>query len=480
MSKEKQFEYIENKIKQAAENSQPVCDELAWQKMEALLDGKKKRRFLFWWWLLPLLMAGSWGIYKAIQPNKTTIATEETTTATDKQQQEKITANNQSTTATPDDKNARIAITTENEPGNTKIPANTPVQSTGEKQTTTAINQQKIATDVERTNPGISTKTRKKKAVAKDVASGDNATGNDDLSTNKTAPSKKIKGKSKAKTTATASAADIDTFTADENATTKNDIVDQTVAQQTVADKSFKVADEIKSDTAKNIAIEQKKIVKDSNTTATKKSDAKKEKGHGNGFYLVAVVGCDAAGVKFLSFANSRVVPKYGIGAGYQISKEWSVQTGLYVSNKKYSAGPNDYHPKKGSYWYNVKIDEVDAACLVYEIPVTVRYNFIQKNGLTFYGTVSASSYIMKKEDCDYRYTRYNVPYETSWVYTGNKHWFSQFSFSVGIEKQLTSKWSLLAEPSFSLPMTGVGDGRVSLYSTSLQVGARYFPFHKK
>ena len=52
MSKEKSFEYIERKIKEAAENTQPVFDEQSWAKMETLLDNKDKRRPLLWLWIL--------------------------------------------------------------------------------------------------------------------------------------------------------------------------------------------------------------------------------------------------------------------------------------------------------------------------------------------------------------------------------------------------------------------------------------------
>ena len=61
MSKEEQFEHIENKIKQAITDEQPAFDEKAWVKMEALLDKeeKKRRPFLWLWFLLPLLLAGA-------------------------------------------------------------------------------------------------------------------------------------------------------------------------------------------------------------------------------------------------------------------------------------------------------------------------------------------------------------------------------------------------------------------------------------
>jgi hypothetical protein len=95
------------------------------------------------------------------------------------------------------------------------------------------------------------------------------------------------------------------------------------------------------------------------------------------------------------------------------------------------------------------------------------------------YATAGAASYIMKKEkyDCTYRY--YNNIYEYEWNYSGNKHLFSTALFSVGIEKPVSSKFSLLLEPSLSIPLSGVGDGKMKIYSSSALLGIKYYPFKK-
>ena len=73
MSNKKPFEYIEDKIKLAAENNQPAFDEKAWEGMELLMGkDKKKKRTAYWWWLaVPLLLAGSLGAYKWMLPATT-------------------------------------------------------------------------------------------------------------------------------------------------------------------------------------------------------------------------------------------------------------------------------------------------------------------------------------------------------------------------------------------------------------------------
>jgi len=188
----------------------------------------------------------------------------------------------------------------------------------------------------------------------------------------------------------------------------------------------------------------------------------------------------DAGSVKLLSFKNNEITPKYGIGIGYQLNKRWSIQTGIYASWKKYIAGPGDYNYKAGSYWTTVKMIKVDASCLVYDIPLTLRYDFIQKPSTIYFATAGLSSFIMKKEDYNYHYIRNNIYYQSKRSFTGNKAFLSEFNVSAGVEKKITSAVSLLAEPSVAIPLAGVGDGGVKLYSTALQLGLKYKPAKRR
>ena len=40
----KQFDYIEDRIREAAENSEPAFDEYAWTRMEARLDKENNKK----------------------------------------------------------------------------------------------------------------------------------------------------------------------------------------------------------------------------------------------------------------------------------------------------------------------------------------------------------------------------------------------------------------------------------------------------
>ena len=171
-----------------------------------------------------------------------------------------------------------------------------------------------------------------------------------------------------------------------------------------------------------------KKTKADENTPAKKKQSTLEQK-KSSPFYFLALLGPDIGSVKLFSFNNSSVTAKYGVGAGYQLNRRFSLQTGFYAGKKKYIAGPDDYHTKYSNTDPNYKLNSVDANCMVYEIPLTIRYDFLQKSSFSYYASTGLSSYLMKKEDYHYYYTNYNVPGPRNiTAYTGNKHLFSNLS----------------------------------------------------
>ena len=75
MSSEKRFEYIENKIKEAAENNHIVFEEKSWNKMEVLLDKEDKGKPIFWlWFLLPIALLCSYGLFTMLKNENKKIA----------------------------------------------------------------------------------------------------------------------------------------------------------------------------------------------------------------------------------------------------------------------------------------------------------------------------------------------------------------------------------------------------------------------
>jgi hypothetical protein len=401
----KPFDHIENKIREAADNSsQFPFEEQSWDKMETLLEKGKKRPAFAWWWLaLPALMIAGAGIYWLHGHNATATTAVNTIIA-------KPMVNNITTSNT-------ISTTNTTSTNNTTVAANT---------TTTD------ATVIDNTH-------------------------------HYSQPDRSYRLTTRGKTSARI-----------KQTSQIDDITDAAQSSPVVVDKTNDKKElATTTDSTSKISIEsivKKPSIKKDTTISLVKKDDKKKPSSVHGFYILAMGGADAADVHFLSFDNSSITPKYGVGIGYQLNNKWSVQTGFYAGRKKYIAGPGDYKAKAGTYYSTVDITKVGANCLVYDIPVTIRYNF----NTAWYASVGISSFIMKNEAYNYNYTDAGVAYTGSKTYTGNQNFFSVLNLSAGYEMKLNNKFSLLAEPSVSIPLAGVGEGSVKLYSTSLLAGVKY------
>ena len=461
---QKSFEDIENKIREAATNSEPAFDEQAWLKMELLLnkEERKKRPFFIWYrYVLPLLLvgvglAGYWYFNNPPQEKNTG----------------GIVSNNKVFTT-----NSDLNTTNSNK---LKLDVEQKNRAaTGNKNT--IFEEAGIKTqDVGTLNNKTSGKNIKSVPQQKNVKDADLYGENISLV-------QKIKLQKKRSAAVTIINSKVST---ESDATLSSN----EIARNNKTEKKESIITPVKEDTeliAKNIAIDTIKnvvAISDAMPTADNKkftvstNKVNKKPSSPNRlskWYLIAALGTEVSGVKFLSFPNSTFTPRYGAGIGFQINKKISVQTGFYAGRKKYIGGSDDYHAKADSYWSRVDIKKIDASCLVYDIPITVRYNFVQKHDLIFYGTAGLSSFIMKKEDYNYQYTYNNYYYVKDKTYTGNKNLFSILNISAGIEKKLGSQISFLVEPYLSFPLAGVGEGSVKIYSAGLQIGLKYSPFFK-
>lgn len=172
----------------------------------------------------------------------------------------------------------------------------------------------------------------------------------------------------------------------------------------------------------------------------------------------------------------------YGIGVSYDLSKKISIRTGFFVGKKIYDADSADYHPP-GNFWnYYSNLQKIDANCLVYEIPVSVVYNFAPGKKHNWFVSGGLSSYLMKKEAYDYYYKNswgqpqlYHRTYKNE-----NSHFFSVLNLSGGYRYSLNDRVSVMGEPYVKVPVSGVGYGKVKLNSAGVMFTVSVKPFLKK
>lgn len=173
---------------------------------------------------------------------------------------------------------------------------------------------------------------------------------------------------------------------------------------------------------------------------------------------------------------NSSQEPGYKIGVmlEYNISSNLSVSTGAVHSMVRYSTRSQSYNPP--TYWtQGVAPDEMIGECLLIDIPIIMKYNFLNLKNSRFFASAGLSSYIMLNEEYHFKYDGYNSELNQYWSSrTGTRHWMSNASFSLGYELDLHPNWSLRAEPFIKTPLREVGWSNVKLFSAGSLVSLNY------
>ncbi len=162
-----------------------------------------------------------------------------------------------------------------------------------------------------------------------------------------------------------------------------------------------------------------------------------------------------------------------GLLLEYKISKKLILQTGMVYSNKSYVGSFDDYRNWKDWKGYHPsKPTQVDGGCTVFDIPINLRLNLFQKPKQTWFVSSGVSSYWMMNENYTYNYA-WGLPRAVEWN-DNSKYYFSVLNFSVGLERQISKRFSLQVEPYLKTPLKSVGRGGVNLYSSGLLFSTKY------
>ncbi len=163
-----------------------------------------------------------------------------------------------------------------------------------------------------------------------------------------------------------------------------------------------------------------------------------------------------------------------GMTFGYQLSSNLSVNTGLLYTMKNYVAKGYDFQDNSWGW----SLDHVVGNCNMFELPLSLRYDFGRIGKASFFVNGGLSSYLMKKESYTYHFKSGGTFDST---YKTNKNYlFSIFTLSAGVEESLGKNLSIQAEPFVKLPLTGIGYGNIQLSSYGINFTLRYSPALKK
>lgn len=205
------------------------------------------------------------------------------------------------------------------------------------------------------------------------------------------------------------------------------------------------------------------------NTANASKKLIKNPKGNNHYFYAGLAGGAD---LSFIKYQSTRPLG-YNVGllAGYKFNK-LSIESGFYIDKKNYYTSGKYFDKSSIAYFQNAKILTVDGYCTMFEIPVNLKYNFIEKKNHTWFATAGVSSYLMNKEFYNYDYIRDGEQHNGSRAYYHTtQNWFSVLNLSAGYELKTGKKTSLRIEPYYKTSLNGLGTGKLSISSAGINAG---------
>lgn len=209
-------------------------------------------------------------------------------------------------------------------------------------------------------------------------------------------------------------------------------------------------------------------------STASATVDAEKDQFSTSRFSLGLTMAPDFSTVSSLSRFQD---PGYKIGITfhYKLHRYLSISTGIVQSVVRYAATGDDYNPPPYWSYNNASPTDILAECLIFDIPVTLKYEFLDFEQSRFFATAGLSSYYMVNEDYSFNYDSYGPDQVQNWSKrTGTRHWLSNAGFSIGYEIDVHPNWSVSAEPFVKVPIKEVGWGNVKLYSLGTFVSINY------
>ncbi len=452
-----QFDKFDKTVKEAADHHHPTYDEQAWKKMEKLLNKHMpqkeddRRRFLFFFLFISIAGAGLL-VAKPWKSNKAIVATEQTV-------QQKQTALPPAIMQTDNNVTKKEDVLT-NKKSNS---ANTVAIDDNKPVTRSAI--AKVVDNLYTNNQ--TNKDNRTSAISSNVVKNKKMSNTDAkrwrANDTKNTPTAKRTIATSIIINATTPASDVVSIEKKQNeqAIAANPI--ETTTTKPAADEPAKTDDVNKESQPVKQGIAKKEKHK------TKKGDS---------FFFTLSAGPDVSFVGKDKLGTTKLI--VGGGLGYTFNNRFTIRAGFYAGRKVYSASPDAYHPPAYFYIYYPYLEKVDADCKVYEIPLSVSYNFSKSSKKSYFASAGVSSYLMKTEKYNYFYKYYPAgpTLNREWTINNeNKHYFSALTLSGGYQRNINKHVSLTVEPYIKLPLSGVGYGKVKLNSGGVLFSIGIKPF---
>ncbi len=216
--------------------------------------------------------------------------------------------------------------------------------------------------------------------------------------------------------------------------------------------------------------LEEKEILK---LPLPKSKDIEEPKEVKNNLLFGAFIATEKTGTNRNNL--SKLNWKIGAQIEYRFFQRYSASVGVSYMRKEYGAGGNDYQPDNGAWLYDIAPTTVDASCDILEIPVNIGFFQKKNNENGFYSKLGLTSFVMLEEHYYYHYEDQLPGQIRYWGgYKENKHWFGIGEIYVGYQHVLDPVTFLQIEPFFQIPLTGVGNGKVKLWSLGVNLKVNF------
>ena len=170
-----------------------------------------------------------------------------------------------------------------------------------------------------------------------------------------------------------------------------------------------------------------------------------------------------------------------GLSLGFELGN-WEIQTGAVYSYK-------NYRPLQAEFWDGAfdegyaKVQLKDIELNIVQLPLLFRYNLLQYDSWRFY--VLAGGTVHVAVSANYYYDNIGTPNPK--VLEPNRGWFDGGTFrensymtanvGVGLERFMSPRWSLFAQPTYhhaiNLVNHGMGPSRDRISTMSIYTGVR-------
>ena len=189
------------------------------------------------------------------------------------------------------------------------------------------------------------------------------------------------------------------------------------------------------------------------------------------GFYYGLVAGRGFNTIKSQEFKKAGW--NIGLVGGYYFSKKFSVETGLLFSQKYYTTMGDHFSMKEigPTMPSAMKIMAVDGYSKMIEIPVLLRYDFVQNSKRSFFSSAGFSSYILANENNQYHTSMNGTEQMMYGTYKNNKRYFAaSLDLGIGYSQKFGNKNNIRFQPYLQIPLKGVGVGDLQIMGAGLRV----------